>query len=147
MNTREEAEGGEANHPAQPVESDRNVGAGAMGASSAASGESHGTGLGEGLIERMIEGGNINAAWRQVKGNKGAAGVDGLDIEQSAPHLRQNWEGIKMQLLAGTYPKATFDVLGLLSLSDLLLSLTINSLAEPPRYLNRTSGGVRAGGG
>ena len=45
------------------------------------------------------------------------------------------------------YPKATFDALGLLSLSDLLLNLTINSLSEPPRYVNRTSGGVRAGGG
>ncbi len=103
MNPREEAEGGDHNRPAHPAGTDRNVGEGARGASSAASGESHCTGQGEGLIERMIENGNMNAAWRQVKGNKGAAGVDGLAIEQSAERIRREWEKIKAQLLAGTY--------------------------------------------
>jgi RNA-directed DNA polymerase len=51
----------------------------------------------------MVESGNINAAWKRVRGNKGAAGVDGLDIEQSAERIRRNWAGIKAQLLAGTY--------------------------------------------
>jgi RNA-directed DNA polymerase len=103
MNPREEAEGGDHNRLAHPAGTDRNVGEGARGASSAASGESHCTGQGEGLIERMIENGNMNAAWRQVKGNKGAAGVDGLDIEQSAERIRREWDKIKAQLLAGTY--------------------------------------------
>ena len=103
MNPREEAEGGDHNRLAYPAGTDRNVGEGARGASSAASGESHCTGQGEGLIERMIENGNMNAAWRQVKGNKGAAGVDGLDIEQSAERIRREWDKIKAQLLAGTY--------------------------------------------
>src|ERR1044072_1375967 len=103
MNTRGEAEGGDDNRPAHPAGTDRNVGGGARGATSAPSGGSHCTGLGEELIERMIESGNINAAWRQVKGNKGAAGVDGLDIERSAERIRRDWDGMKAELLAGTY--------------------------------------------
>jgi RNA-directed DNA polymerase len=103
MKTREEAEGDEDNRPAHPARPDRNVGGSATGAASASSGESHCTGTGEGLIERMIESDNINAAWKQVRGNKGAAGVDGLDIEQSAERIRREWDGIKTQLLAGTY--------------------------------------------
>jgi RNA-directed DNA polymerase len=103
MNTRGEAEGGDDNRSARLAETDRNVGAGATGASSAPSGESHCTGTGEGLIERMIERDNMNVAWKQVKGNKGAAGIDGLDIEQSAERIRRDWDRIKAQLLAGTY--------------------------------------------
>ena len=29
--------------------------------------------------------------------------MDGLDIEQTAAHIRQNWDGIRKHLLAGTY--------------------------------------------
>ena len=35
--------------------------------------------------------------------NKGAAGVDGLDIDQTARHLATQWPVIRQQLLAGTY--------------------------------------------
>ena len=103
MNPRGEAEGGDNKRPAHPAEADRNVGTGATGASNASSGESHCAGPGEGLIERMIESGNMNVAWKQVKGNKGAAGVDGLDIEQSAERIRRDWDQIKAQLLTGIY--------------------------------------------
>ena len=48
-----EAEGDEANRSARAAKTDRNVGAGALGATSAASDESHNTGQGKGLIEQM----------------------------------------------------------------------------------------------
>jgi RNA-directed DNA polymerase len=38
-----------------------------------------------------------------VRANKGAAGVDGLDIDQTARHLVTAWPGIRERLLAGTY--------------------------------------------
>jgi|HubBroStandDraft_1064217.scaffolds.fasta_scaffold19215_2 RNA-directed DNA polymerase len=82
---------------------DRNVGSSATGATSAASGESHCTGQGEGLIEQMIERGNLEAAWKRVRSNKGAAGVDGLDIEGTAALIRWEWDAIKARLSAGTY--------------------------------------------
>jgi retron-type reverse transcriptase len=38
-----------------------------------------------------------------VKANKGAAGVDGLDIAQTIEHLRTHWPQIRQQLLQGNY--------------------------------------------
>jgi RNA-directed DNA polymerase len=45
----------------------------------------------------------MQRAWKRVKANKGAAGVDGMDIAQTAHHLANAWPVIKEQLLAGTY--------------------------------------------
>ena len=46
---------------------------------------------------------NLRQAWKRVKANKGAAGVDGLDINQTACHLVTAWPAIRDQLLRGTY--------------------------------------------
>jgi RNA-directed DNA polymerase len=40
-----------------------------------------------GLLEAALTRENLQAAWKRVKANKGAAGVDGLDIEQTARML------------------------------------------------------------
>lgn len=107
MTPRGEAEGGDNNRSARTMGTDRNVGSSATGATSAASGESHCTGQGDELIEQMIERGNLNAAWKRVKSNKGAEGVDGLDIEGTAALIRREWDEIKARLIAGSYkPRA-----------------------------------------
>ena len=46
---------------------------------------------------------NLQRAYKKVRANKGAAGVDGLDIDQSARHLATAWPAIREQLLKGTY--------------------------------------------
>ena len=46
---------------------------------------------------------NLQRAWKRVRANKGVAGVDGLDIDQTAAHLRTAWPAIREQLLSGTY--------------------------------------------
>ena len=56
-----------------------------------------------GLLEAALTRQNLQAAWKRVKANKGAAGVDGLDIEQTAQVLRTRWSDIRQELLAGRY--------------------------------------------
>lgn len=46
---------------------------------------------------------NLQRAFKRVRANKGAAGVDGLDIDQTAAYLVTAWPGIREQLLSGTY--------------------------------------------
>jgi retron-type reverse transcriptase len=58
---------------------------------------------GQGLLERAFARENLKRAWKRVKTNKGAAGVDGLDIEQTAEHLLTQWVAIREQLLSGVY--------------------------------------------
>lgn len=55
------------------------------------------------LLEAALTRENLQAAWKRVKANKGAAGVDGLDIEQTAELLRTSWPQTRQALLAGKY--------------------------------------------
>ena len=56
-----------------------------------------------GLLEAALTRQNLQVAFKRVKANKGAAGVDGLDIGQTAELLRTNWPDIRQELLAGRY--------------------------------------------
>ncbi len=56
-----------------------------------------------GLLEAVLTRQNLQAAWKRVKANRGAAGVDGLDIEQTAEVLRTSWPDIRQALLQGRY--------------------------------------------
>jgi len=55
------------------------------------------------LMEEVCERENLKAALRQVKGNKGSAGVDGITVNQLPDYLKQHWPAIREQLLNGTY--------------------------------------------
>jgi RNA-directed DNA polymerase len=46
---------------------------------------------------------NMRAAFKRVKANKGAPGVDGLTVDELAAHLKVAWPEIRQQLLEGTY--------------------------------------------
>ena len=46
---------------------------------------------------------NLQWAWKRGKANKGWAGMDGLDIAQTAASLKTAWPTIREQLLRGTY--------------------------------------------
>jgi RNA-directed DNA polymerase len=61
------------------------------------------TNAGSALLGAALTRENLQRAWKRVRANKGAAGVDGLDIDQTARHLVAAWPGIRAQLLAGTY--------------------------------------------
>ena len=58
---------------------------------------------GPGLLTAVLARENLLRAMKQVRANKGAAGVDGLDIDQTARMLRTEWPAIRDSLLRGTY--------------------------------------------
>jgi len=58
---------------------------------------------GPGLLQAVLARENMQQAWKRVRSNKGAAGIDGLDIDQTAERLRSEWPAIREQLLSGTY--------------------------------------------
>ena len=60
-------------------------------------------GTGSVLLIAALTRENLQRAFKRVKANKGAAGVDGLDITQTARQLVTAWPAIREQLLLGTY--------------------------------------------
>jgi len=58
---------------------------------------------GSALLHAALTRENLLQAFKRVRANKGAAGVDGLNIDQTARHLVTAWSAIREQLLAGTY--------------------------------------------
>ena len=57
----------------------------------------------ERLMEEVCERKNLWKALKQVQGNGGSPGVDGMSVEALADHLRTHWPALKDQLLKGTY--------------------------------------------
>ena len=55
------------------------------------------------LMEQVVERENLLSALRRVEKNKGAAGVDGMEIKSLRPFLMDNWTRIRDELLRGTY--------------------------------------------
>ena len=56
-----------------------------------------------GLMERVVSRPNMLAAYKRVRGNKGSPGIDGVTVEQLPVWLKENWERVREELLAGTY--------------------------------------------
>jgi RNA-directed DNA polymerase len=55
------------------------------------------------IMEDVCERANLKEALRQVRGNKGSAGVDRMAVDQLGDYLKQHWPAIREQLLNGTY--------------------------------------------
>jgi RNA-directed DNA polymerase len=55
------------------------------------------------IMEEICERANLKEALRQVRGNKGSAGIDRMTVDQLGAYLKQQWPAIREQLLNGTY--------------------------------------------
>ena len=53
-------------------------------------------------MEEVCERDNLKEALRQVKANKGSAGIDRMTVGQLSDYLKQRWPFIREQLLSGT---------------------------------------------
>jgi RNA-directed DNA polymerase len=55
------------------------------------------------LMEQVLDSENLHRAWKQVKSNKGAPGIDGLCLEDFPAYAQLHWEEICQLLRAGKY--------------------------------------------
>jgi RNA-directed DNA polymerase len=97
----------------------------------------------DGLMERVVERGNCLAALQRVRKNKGSPGIDGKRVEELPEYLRENWERIRAELLAGSYrpsairrheiPKSGGGVrqLGIPTVLDRFIQQTILQVLQP----------------
>lgn len=95
------------------------------------------------LYERIFSSSNMKDAWKRVRSNKGAAGIDGVSIEAFPGLFRDQWENIRESLLNGTYkplpvkrveiPKATGGTrpLGIPTVLDRLIQQAIAQVLVP----------------
>src|SRR3954465_2087385 len=63
------------------------------------------------MIEQVINRRNMHLAYKQVLANKGSAGVDGMQVSELKPHIRQEREAIVLCIINGSYlPQPTLGV-------------------------------------
>ena len=55
------------------------------------------------LMEEVLRRENLRKALRRVQSNKGAPGVDGMNVEELPDYLRKEWHTIREQLLRASY--------------------------------------------
>jgi len=100
-------------------------------------------GAGRSLLEQAFARENMQRAWKRVKANKGAAGIDGLDIAQTAEHLQWAWPDLRQQLLEGHYrpqpvrrvgipkPDGSERELGIPTVTDRLVQQALLQVLQP----------------
>ena len=59
------------------------------------------------LLEKILSKDNLNLAYKRVKANKGASGIDDMQVDELLQYLKENGEQIKEDIRKGEYnPKA-----------------------------------------
>lgn len=108
------------------------------------------------LMETVVERENMWRAFRRVISNKGAAGVDGMSVNELNPYLKTHWKRIKEDLLAGNYypqPVRRVEIpkpggkgmrkLGIPTVMDRLIQQAIHQVVSPlfePGFSNHSYG-------
>jgi RNA-directed DNA polymerase len=98
---------------------------------------------GQDLLTQALARENMQRAWKRVKANKGAAGVDGMDIAQTGRYLVTALPTIRAQLMAGTYrpspvrrvgipkPDGSERELGIPTVTDRLIQQALLQVLQP----------------
>ncbi|MEO5713551.1 MAG: group II intron reverse transcriptase/maturase [Luteolibacter sp.] len=58
------------------------------------------------MIEEILEPENLSQAWKRVKGNKGAPGIDGMTVEDFPAFKQEHWPRIAIAIREGKYRPA-----------------------------------------
>lgn len=95
------------------------------------------------LLEQMLARDNMRLAYKRVKQNRGAPGVDNVTVEQLQAHMWQDWDNIKGQLQKGTYqpmpvrrveipkPGGGIRLLGIPTVTDRLIQQALLQVMTP----------------
>ena len=110
----------------------------------------------ENLFERTLQPENIQAAWKRVRANKGAAGVDGMTIEEFPDWVRSGqWKQVTQELKSGIYkpdpvrrveiekPDGGIRQLGIPTIKDRVIQQAIAQILTPifdPTFSNNSFG-------
>ena len=95
------------------------------------------------LMTQMLSAQNMEAAWKHVKSNKGAPGIDNMTIEAFEPFALAHWQGIKAKLIEGSYyplpvkrvtipkPDGGNRLLGIPAVIDRMIQQAISQVISP----------------
>jgi group II intron reverse transcriptase/maturase len=96
------------------------------------------------LMERILHRDNLNKAYKKVKSNKGASGVDGMSVDELLPFLKDNQEQLIQKLRDGKYKpnsvrrveipkeaKGEFRKLGVPTVVDRVFQQAISQVLSP----------------
>jgi len=57
----------------------------------------------EGMLEEILDKDNMNKAFKRVKSNKGAGGIDGMEVDELLRHLKENGQQLTQAIKDGKY--------------------------------------------
>ena len=60
-----------------------------------------------GLLEAILDRDNLNRAYKRVKSNHGAAGIDGMSVEEALPWIKEHREKLLQSIRDGSYEPST----------------------------------------
>ncbi len=80
--------------------------AGRRGMDESRDGGKHGAPQERTMIEEILDPENLTQAWKRVKANKGAPGIDGMTVEAFPAFTREHWPRIAIAIREGTYRPA-----------------------------------------
>jgi RNA-directed DNA polymerase len=92
--------------PSDRVEREQCVPASVPGDASSRHDGKHGMVQCNAAIEQVLSAANLQRAWKRVKANRGAPGIDAMSIDDFPAFKRQHWERIDSDLRKGTYRPA-----------------------------------------
>ena len=55
------------------------------------------------LLSKVLDRNNLNKAYKRVKANKGASGVDGMTVDEALPWLKENGNELLEKIRNGKY--------------------------------------------
>lgn len=111
------------------------------------------------LMEKILSGENMKLAHKKVKANKGAAGIDGISVDDIDGYLKENWTSIRENIRNRKYrpepvlrveipkPDGGIRKLGIPTVTDRIIEQAIVQVITPivEPYFSERSYGFRPG--